>query len=162
MRVKNFGLVFLLTAALGSQAYAHEYRVGSLFMDHPWTVPTPAGAPVGVGYIRIRNEGTQPDRLSVVSSPAAARATLHNSVREGDVVKMRPLDAGVEIKGGETVELKPEGMHIMFEGLRGPFILDSAVRATLAFDKAGTIDVDFAVEAMGKAAAPQLAPTHGR
>jgi len=35
------------------------------------------------------------------------------------------------------------------------------VRATLYFDKAGAIDVDFTVEAMGKAAAPQLAPTHG-
>ena len=161
MRVTNPALLFLLAATLCSPASAHEYRVGSLFIDHPWTIPTPSGAPVGVGYIRIRNEGTQPDRLSVVSSPAAARATLHASVREGDVVKMRPLDAGVEIKGGETVELKPEGIHIMFEGLRGPFILGSAVRATLGFDKAGTIDVDFTVEAMGKAAAPQLAPTHG-
>jgi copper(I)-binding protein len=150
----------LILLALAAPASAHEYRVGSIYVDHPWTVATPGGAKVGVGYLRITNQGTQIDRLTQVSTSAAAKATLHNSVREGDVVRMRPLDTGVEIKAGETVELKPDGMHIMFEGLAAPFVQGTPLRATLGFEKAGKIDVEFTVEPIGKTAAPQLAPTH--
>jgi hypothetical protein len=40
----------------------------------------------------------------------------------------------------------------MFIGLKAPFVKDQTVRATLVFEKAGRIDVEFQVEALG---APQ-------
>ena len=66
---------------------------------------------------RITNEGTQADRLIGITSPAARKVAIHDMVKEGDVVKMRLLDKGIEIKPGETVELVPGGKHIMFEEL---------------------------------------------
>jgi periplasmic copper chaperone A len=147
-------------ALLPVGASAHDYRVGGIRIDHPWSIATPNGAKVGAGYMKITNEGTQPDRLIAITSPVAGKVAVHASVREGDVVKMRALDQGLEIKPGETVELKPEGAHVMFEGLRAPLLEAGRVQATLVFEKAGSIDVDFATEPLGTKAPAAPAQTH--
>jgi copper(I)-binding protein len=64
-------------------------------------------------------------------------------------MKMRPLSNGLEIKPGETVELKPGGYHLMFVGLKAPFEKGKRVKGTLRFEKAGTVDVEYAVTAIG-------------
>src|SRR4051812_40101544 len=115
-------LLLLGISSLPFPASAHDYHLGTLHIDHPWAIATPNGAKVGAGYLKITNEGTQPDRLIAMTSPAARKVTLHGSVKEGDVIKMRMLDKGIEIKPGETVELSPEGTHVMFEDLRAPLL----------------------------------------
>jgi len=156
---KPLAFAALMAALTFAQtASAHDYKIGSLHIDHPWAIATPNGAKVGGGYMKITNEGKEPDRLIALSSPAARKVTLHATTQEGDVMKMRALDKGIEIKPGETVELKPEGMHIMFEDLKGPLVKASRVQATLVFEKAGKIDVDYAVEPMGTKAPPAPMP----
>ena len=155
------GAVFAAALALiPVGANAHDYRVGSLHIDHPWAIATPNGAKVGAGYLTITNEGTEPDRLIALTSPVARKVTLHGSVKEGDVVKMRKLEKGIEIKPGETVELKPEGAHVMFEGLRAPLLEAGRVEGILVFEKAGSIVVDYAVEPMGTKAPPAAPAAH--
>jgi periplasmic copper chaperone A len=67
-------------------------------------------------------------------------------------MKMRPLPGGIEIKPGETVTLKPGSDHVMLMNLKHPLEAGQTVGATLQFDKAGTLKVEFAVLAMGAAA----------
>ncbi len=142
-------------------ARAHDYRIGSIRIDHPWAIATPNGAKVGAGYMKITNEGTQPDRLIALSSPAARRVVVHTMTMENGVSKMRLLDKGLEIKPGETVELAPEGTHVMFEDLRAPLLEASRVQGTLVFEKAGKIDVDYTVQPMGaKAKGQQVDHNH--
>jgi copper(I)-binding protein len=62
---------------------------------------------------------------------------------------MRPLKDGLEIKPGQTVELTPGGFHIMLAGLKKPLNKGDHFNATLTFEKAGTVDVEFDVMAMG-------------
>jgi periplasmic copper chaperone A len=62
---------------------------------------------------------------------------------------MRPVKGGLEIKPGETVELKPGSFHIMFVDLKKPLGAGDHFKATLAFEKAGTVSVDYDVRAMG-------------
>ena len=145
----------VLHAAVGK---AHDYRLGSLRIDHPWATATPQGAKVGAGYITIINDGSQADRLIAITSPVAGKVTIHTSVKEGDVVKMRALDNGLEIKPGETVELAPEGTHVMFEGLSVPLVAGTRAKATFMFEKAGSIEVDLTIEPMGTKA-PSAVPT---
>ena len=71
---------------------------------------------------------------------------------DNGVMKMRELKSGLEIPPGATVELKPGGFHIMFMGLKAPFAKDKKVPLTLVFEKAGSIDVELPVEAMGAGA----------
>jgi len=78
---------------------------------------------------------------------------------DGNVMHMRELENGVALAPGQTVELKPGGFHVMFIGLKAPFVKDQRVPATLVFEKAGKVDVEFTVEALG-AAAPSGAHQH--
>jgi periplasmic copper chaperone A len=62
---------------------------------------------------------------------------------------IRPVKGGLEIKPGETVELKPGSFHVMFVGLKKPLERGEHIKATLVFEKAGKVNVEYDVRAMG-------------
>lgn len=145
-------LLLALALCLGaSAASAHEYKIGNLNIGHPWSRATPKGATLAAGYLTIKNNGSEPDRLVGGSADFAGRFELHEMKMEGGIMKMRSLPNGIEIKPGQTVELKPGGYHLMFPALKAPLEQGQKVKGTLRFEKAGTIDVEYAVEAMGGA-----------
>jgi copper(I)-binding protein len=139
------GLVSL--AAL--PASATDYKVGAVEIQSPWSRATPKGTTVGAGYMKITNTGTQPDRLTGGSSDVAKTFQIHEMTMEKGVAKMRPLTKGLEIMPGQTVELTPGSFHIMLVGLKRPLAAGDHVKATLMFEKAGAVDVEFDVLAMG-------------
>ena len=49
------------------------------------------------------SNGTAPDRLSCVSSDTSAKCQIHSMTMENGVMKMRPVEGGLEIKPGQTV-----------------------------------------------------------
>ena len=148
--MKSITVVFAaLVAFASSSAFAHEYKVGALQIGHPWARATPKGAAVGGGYLKITNTGTTPDRLVSGTSAVSGRFEVHEMSMDGGVMKMRQLKDGLEIKPGETVELKPGGFHIMLLDLKEPIKPGERVKGTLVFEKAGSIDVELTVEAMG-------------
>jgi copper(I)-binding protein len=138
----------VLIASAGS-AFAEDYSIGSLQIGNPWTRATPKGAAVAGAYLTISNKGNAPDRLIGGSSPVADRFEVHNMVMDGGVAKMRPVQGGLEVKPGETVELKPGGLHVMLTGLKEPLVAGQKIKGTLEFEKAGKIEVEFPVEAIG-------------
>jgi len=142
-------LVAAILALVANAAFAHEYKAGSLEIKHPWARATPKGAAVAGGYMTIVNNGTTADRLLGGSSPASGKFEIHEMAMDNGVMKMRPLPKGLEIKPGQTVELKPGSYHLMFMGLKQPFEKDMRVKGTLVFEKAGTVEVEYAVEAIG-------------
>ncbi len=144
-------LAALAATAIAVPAVAHDYKVGALEISHPWTRATPPSAKAGGGFLVIENKGTTPDRLVSAQSNAAQKVEIHEMKMDGNVMRMRELAGGLEIPPGGTVTLKPGGLHIMFMELKAPFAKDAKVPVTLVFEKAGKIDVDFSVEAMGSA-----------
>jgi copper(I)-binding protein len=144
-------LLALALCLAASAASAHDYKIGSLSIGHPWSRATPKGATLGAGYLKITNNGSEPDRLIGGSADFAGRFEIHEMKMEGGVMKMRSLPNGIEIKPGQTVELKPGGYHLMFPALKAPLEQGKKVKGTLRFEKAGSVDVEYAVEAMGGA-----------
>jgi periplasmic copper chaperone A len=138
----------MLVAAVASGAQAHEYKVGPIAIDYPWTRATPKNAPVAGGYLKITNTGTTPDRLTGGSTEVAKRFEIHEMSMEGGVMKMRELKNGLTIAPGATVELKPGSYHIMMN-LSRPLTKGEKVKGSLTFEKAGKVDIEFAVEAIG-------------
>ena len=136
-------------------AQARDYKAGSLDIIDPWSRATPKGASVAAGYMKITNTGTSPDRLVSGTSDAASTFEVHEMTMEDGVAKMRPLKGGLEIKPGETVELKPGSFHVMLMGLKNPLAAGDHVKATLVFEKAGTINIEYDVLAMGATPAAQ-------
>ncbi len=141
-------------------ASAADYTVGSIHITDPWARATPKGASAGASYMTITNNGTAPDRVSCVSSDAAAQCQIHTMTMEDNVMKMRPVEGGLEIKPGETVRLRPGSLHMMLVELKHPLEAGQTIKATLKFDNAGTVDVDYPVAAIG-APAPGAASSGG-
>jgi periplasmic copper chaperone A len=148
--MRPIAFVFAAAFALAlNPAHAGDYKAGSLDISNPWSRATPKGSSVAAGYMTIKNTGSTPDRLVEGSSDVASRFEVHEMKMENGVAKMRPVKGGLEIKPGETVELKPGSYHIMFVGLKKPLSAGDHVKATLVFEKAGTVSVDYDVRAMG-------------
>ena len=139
-------------AVLAVPTSAQDYKVGALEITRPWTRATPATAQSGGGFLTVTNKGTTPDRLIAARSTVSDRVEVHEMRMDGNVMKMRELEKGLEIPAGATVMLKPGSYHIMFMGLKAPFAKDAKVPVTLVFEKAGSLDIVLDVEALGAGA----------
>lgn len=123
--------------------------VGSISVTHGYLKAMLPGQPVGGGYITITNSGKEADRLVSAESPRSGTVELHEMAMNGDVMVMRPLEKGIEIPAGETVELKPGGLHLMFMKVGQPFKQGETVPVTFTFEKAGKVEVVLPVAAAG-------------
>lgn len=150
---QRLGIIVFTLALLfvGAQsAFAHGFKIGDLEIEHPWSRATPAGAQVAGGYLTITNTGSSPDRLLSISSDISAEAELHEMGVKDGVMTMRPVSGGLEIPAGGKLALAPGGYHLMFIGLKQQPKQGETFSATLTFEKAGTVTVEFAVEGMGE------------
>ena len=154
--------VLSLAAAQGLAAMAHaaDYNVGSIKITQPWARATPKGASSAAAYLTVTNTGTAPDRLSCTSSDVSGQCQIHSMVMDNGVMKMRPVEGGLEIKPGETVTLKPGSYHVMLMDLKQPLEAGKTAAATLQLQKAGTVKVEFPIVAIG-APAPGASSSSG-
>ncbi len=149
-------LLTLLISLIAHTASARDYKAGTLTIADPWSRAIPKGATTASGYLKIVNAGTTADRLIGGSSEVAGSFQMHEMTMEKGVAKMRPLKDGLEIKAGQTVEFKPGASHIMFVDMKMPLNKGDHFKATLVFEKAGTVEVEYDVLAIG--AAPKGEP----
>ncbi|WP_298235188.1 copper chaperone PCu(A)C [uncultured Azohydromonas sp.] len=72
-------------------------------------------------------------RLVGGSTPLAESVEVHQMAMEGNVMRMRALEQGLELPPGQGVELAPGGYHLMVTGLRQPVAAGSTLPLTLRF-----------------------------
>ncbi|PZR08484.1 MAG: hypothetical protein DI532_21980 [Azospirillum brasilense] len=137
----------LLLPPLLATLPALAQQPGTIGIEQPWARAAVQGGTGGV-FLTIRNTGTAPDRLLSASSPLPRAAELHTTVRDGDVMRMQPVQA-IEIPAGGSVTLRPGGLHLMLVGLSAPMRMGEAVPVTLTFEHAGAITVQVPVQAAG-------------
>lgn len=100
-------------------------------------------------YLEIRNRGREADRLLGGETTAAARVELHESLLDGDVVRMREVDR-VELPPSGVVALKPGGLHLMLLGLQRSLVPGDTILLTLRFEVASPISVPVPVRGPGE------------
>ena len=167
IRIIGMAAVALLstTMAFAQSQDSHNAMAGmsgDIAIESAWTRATPPNAQVAGGFLAINNRGTADDRLLGGSSPVAERIEVHEMTMDGDVMKMRPLQDGLTVPAGGSVELKPGGYHLMMTGLKQPLKQGETIDVALEFAHAGTVGVTFSVEAMGaKAMSGQMPGMHG-
>ena len=137
----------LLALPAAAQHQHPPQQAGDLAIARPWTRAAGQGG-TGAGFLAISNRGSAADRLVGASSPVARVTELHTHVREGEVMRMRPVPA-IELPPGQTVTLQPGGLHLMLIGLGQPLVQGQAVPVTLRFERAGEVQVHLHVEAAG-------------
>ena len=95
----------------------------------------------------IMNHGAA-DRLISAAAPISAKTELHTHINDNGVMRMRKIPA-IDLPAGETVTLKPGGLHVMFMGLKAPLQEGGSFPLTLTFEKAGTVTVQVSVKKAG-------------
>ena len=155
MRVLAAALVVALTACEQppeTSPAAQEAPAAALDVENAWAAPTPGGVDVSAGYLTLVNNTAAEDALLSVSSPRAERVEVHEMTMEGGVMQMRPV-ARLTIAPGQSIELAPNGRHLMFYGVTPPFAVDETILVRLTFEHAGEIDVSLPVRRPGASTA---------
>ena len=145
-RVKQPLLALCAAVLLASGANAHEVKVGDLEIIHPNILAPSASAKSAAGYMGISNDGKTDDRLIGVEVPSVKQSELHTTVHSADGVARMMHVESIDIPAGETVLLERGGMHIMLMGLTEPMTEGQMVPATLIFEQAGRVEVEFSVD----------------
>lgn len=141
---------FLALAACGQPAQtpaaetAAEQAVAGVTLTDPWAAVSAGGASVAGGYVTLRNDSDQADRLVSVSSPRAARVETHEMIADGAIMRMRAV-ASIEVPAHGEAVLAPGGLHLMFFDIDAPFVEGETVPVTLQFENHGVVESSFAV-----------------
>jgi len=117
-------------------------------VEDAWARPTVAGQAGGGGFLKITSPTA--DRLISASAAVSKTVELHTMQMDGDVMRMREIPA-IEIPAGQTVELRPGGLHVMFIGLTQTLENGASFPLTLRFEKAGEVKVEVQVRNQGPA-----------
>lgn len=149
--VVALGLAFAMPTAVLADSHKKDsdemmhkdmmVMAGDLEIAGAFTRAMAPTAKAGGGFLSITNKGSEDDVLISASSPSAPVVQLHEMAMENDVMKMRELADGIAIAAGETVDLAPGGLHIMFMQVPEPFVEGEKVAVTLVFEKAGEVEV---------------------
>jgi len=130
-------------------ALADEVKAGDLVITQAWSRATPGGAKVAGGYLTIQNKGSAADRLVGGAADVADKVQVHEMATTNGVMTMRPLDKGLSIEPGKTVNLAPGGYHLMLLDLKSPLKQGDKVPVTLEFEKAGKVKLSLDVQGVG-------------
>jgi copper(I)-binding protein len=129
---------------------AAEPGGASVQVVEPWARATAATAKTGAAYMILRNTGAAGDRLVAASTPVAGRVELHTHVKDGDVMRMRKVEA-IDVDAHGSAKLEPGGLHVMFFDIKAPLKEGQKFPLTLKFEKAGEIATEVAVRSAGAA-----------
>lgn len=129
MKLSQLALAALMAAFASTSAVAQSIEV-----KDPWVRAAVPGQTGTGAFMKITAKDGS--RLVSASSPVAGVTEVHEMKMEGNIMKMRALESGLELPAGKTVELKPGGYHVMLMDLKGPLAKDSTVPLTLVFKDA--------------------------
>ncbi|MHB8447973.1 MAG: copper chaperone PCu(A)C [Rudaea sp.] len=134
----NLWLLLLLGAAMNAAAAGH------LVVADPRIRAAPPGAAMLAGYATLRNDGDAPVVVTGASSADFGAVSLHESVYENGVERMRPL-ADVTIAPGASVNFAPGGKHFMLMDGKRELKSGDTVKIHISTKSGPGADADFVV-----------------
>lgn len=152
-------LALAATFTWSGTAGAQNSSIGALEIRDAWVRESIGSAKTAAGFLELHNGGQEAVTVTGISCESAERAQLHTTVRDGDVMRMRPIES-IAIAPGETVPLQPGGMHIMFMGVDEPLRPGMQVDLTLTLSNGRAGHLKVPVRALN-ANAVQGSPQHG-
>lgn len=114
-----------------------------------WARATAGSSTLGAAYLSIDSKAD--DRLVSAASPVAQEVQLHiHSMDANGVMTMRQVE-GFDIHAGTKLVLQPNGDALMLIGLKAPLVAGQSFPITLTFAKAGAVETEIKVRALGAA-----------
>lgn len=121
------------------------------YVDQAWVRVSPNKDSPSAGYFTA-HAGDLPVTLRGVLTDRALRVEMHESVKEGGVMTMKPIDS-VDIPAKGKVVFGPGGKHIMLWGINPDAVEQGKMPLTFLFSNGDRIIVDAVVQKPGAAAA---------
>lgn len=90
------------------------------------------GAASTAAYMTLHNTGTESLLLKSITSPAAGKITLHNTMNHNGMLHMMGMDS-LDIPAGGAVVLQEGAIHMMLEEPTQPLQAGTSVELTLHF-----------------------------
>ena len=103
------------------------------------TIALPTSAAV---YFTLANSGGRDRLLSVAADNGVGTVSLHETSMDGDIMRMRAIEAGIEIPARGRVSLSANRRHVMIQDLTRPLSAGSSVRLTLRFERQGEVAIE--------------------
>lgn len=130
--------ILLLTSACSSQT-------SGIIIKEPWARMGIAGGNSAI-YLQIENSSSEDDALLSASCNAAMMTELHMTrMMEDGTMKMEPQEK-IPVPAGQTVELKPGGLHVMLMNLKQDLKTGDTITLKLKFEKNGVIEIQVPVK----------------
>lgn len=104
-----------------------------LLITDAWIKNLPPVVPMRAGYMSITNNGDEVLTIVSVESETFSHIEIHESVEKDGMMSMQAVGV-VSIKAGETLHLKPGGLHLMMMNPLQVLSPGDQVTATLIFD----------------------------
>jgi copper(I)-binding protein len=140
--LKTLALAAVLSlVATAAQAHSHKFK--KLEIVHPWCFETEDTTKPVVVSMTISNAGGRPDKLLSVATALAAKAELRQG---GTAAAPGPALRSITVRGHDTVNLKADGPHVVLTGIAKPLGASDSFVMTLAFERAGKVEVEVVVE----------------
>src|SRR3982751_4346581 len=136
-----FSGIAALACLFAASASAHAE--GKLTVLDAWIRAAPPDSRMLAGYATLKNTGDSPIKVLTIQSDAFRQSSIHETVVEHDVTKMRELPR-LDLAPDATIEMKPGGRHLMLLDPRHPiaagdkihmvFLLADGTRVETYFD----------------------------
>jgi copper(I)-binding protein len=130
---------------------AAETTSGEMEIHEAWGRTSPMAAQNGAFYMNLVNNTSEDDALTGATTDACDVVELHEMyMKENDVMGMRPVEGGqIPVPAGQTVELKPGGLHVMCIGKTADFNVGDQYTLNMEFAKAGSMEIVVEIREMG-------------
>ena len=135
---------YLLLSLLGMSLHVSAQTV----VDDAWVRATVAGQPSTGAFMHITS--STDSKLVEVQSPAAKTVQIHESKMENDVMSMQAVPS-IALPAGKTVNIEPEGYHVMLIDLVGQIKEGDSVPLTLIVEDSKGAKESIEVQAQARA-----------
>ncbi|KEO54622.1 hypothetical protein SMB34_20755 [Thalassospira permensis NBRC 106175] len=161
METKIMKKLFAVVATLAGLFAANQSFAADIEVRDAWAKASLGKVPNGAAFLTVENTGMA-DRIVGVKSDLADKTELHTHIMENNVMKMRPVEGGIDVPMHGEVLFKPGSYHVMLIGLHKPLVEGEKIDVTLTFEKAGDVPVTIDVmDTMSKGPHGDAGMDHG-
>lgn len=100
----------------------------------------------GAAFMVLDNHREVACTLSSVTSDVAEKVELHTHTEVDGIMKMGPIEGGIEVAAGAQHALARGGDHVMLMGLHQPLENGQMIKLSLDFGDCGMVEVELPVD----------------
>ena len=143
--MKLAGLILIASLLSAAEAQAHGYHIGNLEIVHPAIMVPQANSDCTCAHVKIINHGHETEYfLGAVIAVAQSARLIHVADHDHDI----SAPSAVPIAPGATLDLHRHEWCLFLSNIHAGLEADMGMYpASLMFRHAGTIEVEFMVDA---------------